>query len=709
MNSRIAYLAEKTVKGELWTETVAVEYDPMDILLSPIEAQAKRTREYILNQEPRVLPENALTGYLRFDGSIPGDIFNRTGHENFLRLRDIFYAKPVNNLTTFEWQHSVADYEKVIKVGISGLIEEIQTSKEKHTDPARLEFLDALETVAHTIVDWAHKCALKAEKVSAETNDPEYKENLMRLASALRKVPEHSAKSFYEAILTVYVIYAFVPDSIGTIDRYLYPFYLKDISSGALTREKAKEYLAELFLMLQARISIESDRFYRGGESHFCIGGYLPNGEDGYNELSELVLETLMELPTWIPQVSLRWTKKTPHSVLRNVLDMSRKDPNNRIAFVSDEPRIKGFMEYAELSYEDAVSYTMVGCNEPALPGGQILGVDTTNAARCLGTVFHKRCDDIIKAESFDEFYGIFEEEISADLKEAIDISEAFQRVRARDCNIVSSMFFRGCIENAKSMTEQDSMTKYSAVATLIGLTTVIDSLSITKQLVYDEKIINMKELTNALAANWKGYEELHSFIVSKGHFFGNDDDLSNEVAKRVVNTLRTVLGSKDNYWRKKMMVGDLIGYNQHNKWFGDELGATPDGRYAGDSISFGRGTYDGRDKEGLTALMNSVVKYDEHCLLTGPSVTNMLLDEKILTDDYSFEKFVSIIEAYFMMGGLHAQFNFVSEETLKDAKINPEKHKNLRVRVSGFSDYFNNLNSDLQDEIITRTQSKIC
>ena len=129
-------------------------------------------------------------------------------------------------------------------------------------------------------------------------------------------------------------------------------------------------------------------------------------------------------------------------------------------------------------------------------------------------------------------------------------------------------------------------------------------------------------------------------------------------------------------------------GYNQHNKWFGDELGATPDGRYAGDSISFGRGPYDGRDKEGLTALMNSVAKYDEHCLLTGPSVTNMILDEKILTDDDSFEKFVSMIEAYFMMGGLHAQFNFVSEETLKDAKINPEKHKNLRVRVSGFSDY---------------------
>lgn len=708
MTDRIAYLTEKAVKGELWVDPVETKYDRKDVFLAPIKAQAKRTREYILNQEPRVFPENALTGYLKFDGSIPGDIFNRMGHKNFDVLRRDFYNKPIDNLTTFEWQHSVADYDKVIRIGIAGLIDEINASKKNHTDPDRLAFLDALETVAQTIIDWAHKCAQKAEKVSKETDNPEYRENLIKLASALRRVPENGAQTFYEAILTVYIVFAFVPDSIGTIDRYLYPFYVKDIASGALTREKAKEYLAELFLMLQSRISIKSDRFYRGGESHFCIGGYLPNGEDGFNELSSLVLETLIELPTWIPQVSLRWTKKTPHSVLKKVLDMSRNDPNNRIAFVSDEPRIKGFMEYAELSYEDAVSYTMVGCNEPALPGGQVIGVDASSVARCLGTVYHKRSSDIIKAKTFDEFYEIFKEEFSADIKEAINISESIQRVRARDCNIVSSMFFRGCIENAKSMTEQDSMTKYSAVATLIGLTTVIDSISITKQFVYDEKIIDMETLTRALAANWHGYDELHALIVNKGHFFGNDDEHSNAVAKMVVDTLRDILSSKDNYWHKKIMVGDLIGYNQHNKWFGDDLGATPDGRRSGDSVSFGRGPYDGRDRDGLTALMNSVVKYDEHCILTGPSVTNMLLEEKILTDDESFEKFVSMFEAYFNMGGLHAQFNFVSEETLKDAKIHPEKHKNLRVRVSGFSDYFNNLNSDLQDEIITRTQNRI-
>ena len=131
--------------------------------------------------------------------------------------------------------------------------------------------------------------------------------------------------------------------------------------------------------MLQARIHKSSDRFYRGGESHFCIGGYLPNGEDGFNELSRLIVDSLMELPTWIPQISLRWTKKTPHEVLRYMLECERNDPNKRIAFVNDEPRIKGLMKYNDNNYDEAVNYTMIGCNEIALPGGIVFGFDQIN------------------------------------------------------------------------------------------------------------------------------------------------------------------------------------------------------------------------------------------------------------------------------------------------------------------------------------------
>lgn len=163
--------------------------------------------------------------------------------------------------------------------------------------------------------------------------------------------------------------------------------------------------------MLRARISITSDRFYQGGESHFCIGGYLENREDGFNEFSKLILDSLTELPTWISQIFLRWTKKAPHGVLRYVMDGERKDPNKRIAFVNDELRIEGLMKYSGFTYEKAVNYTMIGCNEIALPGGIVFGFDSINIVRCVQNTFEKRAPDIKKAKNFDEFYTVFEEE----------------------------------------------------------------------------------------------------------------------------------------------------------------------------------------------------------------------------------------------------------------------------------------------------------
>lgn len=160
--------------------------------------------------------------------------------------------------------------------------------------------------------------------------------------------------------------------------------------------------------MLQARIHKSSDRFYRGGESHFCVGGYLENGEDGFNELSKLIVDSLMELPTWIPQISLRWTAKTPHEVLRYMMDCERNDPNKRIAFVNDEPRIKGLTEYTGFPYSKAVNYTMIGCNEIALPGGIVFGFDPMNIVRCVQNTFFNRSGDIQNVQSFDEFTRYF-------------------------------------------------------------------------------------------------------------------------------------------------------------------------------------------------------------------------------------------------------------------------------------------------------------
>ena len=690
MTDRIKRLVEKTLKGEMWVGPKKTEYDRCDLFLSPIKMSAKRVCEYIDNQDV-FIPEDAMfTGLIRFDSSVEGDIFYRNGHKNFNMLESGFYNKPVDNLITFEWQHSVGDFKKIINSGIDKIKSEIELYKEKYKDDASaVEFLETQSDICDAIL----RRAKKASKEAQVKNE--------KLSEALKNIPEKPAESFYEAVLCLYFVYPYIPDSIGLIDRYLYPFFKKDIEKGNLTEEEAKEYLQELFLMLQGRIGINSDRFYRGGESHFCIGGYLKNGEDCFNEFSKLVVESLIELPTWIPQLSFRWTKKTPREVMAFMLDMERKDKNKRIAFVNDEPRIKGLMKYAKIPYEEAVNYTMMGCNELALPGGMVLGFDPINVARSLENTFFKR-DDIVNAESFEDFYKIYEEELFSDLWQAEKISKGMQTVRSRDCNLVSNIFLEGPIKRAKSCT-QGGLERYIAVGDLIGITTVIDSLSVIKQFVFDQKIVLMSEMVDALDRNWLGYEDLRTLILKKGAFFGNDDDCSNFVAQKFTKSLDK-WNNTENYLEKKWLFGNLIGYNEHHKFFGEKMKATPDGRFSGEAISFGLGQGKGKDREGLVALINSIAKCDPENVITGPSVTNILIDEKLIKDDVNFQKLVDLFITYFKMGGTHFQLNYVKKEDLINAKKTPEDYKSLRVRVSGFSDYFVFLNDALQDEIIDRT-----
>lgn len=469
MSERIAALAQKTVIGEMYVYPVKTEYDRMDWFLSEVKRIAKRVCEYILNQEPLITENSCFTGLIKFDGSVEGDIFHRRGYPHFDQLRKHFYNRPIDNLLTFEWQHSVGDFGKIISHGLTGIKADIEQSKQAHVgEEAALEFLDTQTDFCNTVIAYANKCAEKVSAFSEGVVSAEKKANLQRLATSLKKVPEMPAESFYEAVLSLYFVYGYIPDSIGLIDRYLYPYYQKDINSGKITREEAKEYLQELFLMLQARISME--------------------------------------------------------------------------------------------------------------------------------------------------------------------------------------------------------------------------------------------DLCRALDSNWQGYEDERTLILKRAKFFGNDEELSDDIARRLFSIFNE-WNDGNNYLGKKWVFGNLIGYNEHNKFFGNAMKATPDGRYAADAISFGIGQSDGKDRNGISALLNSVAKCDPDVVLTGPSVTNVLIDEKLVSVDENFEKLVSLFETYFQNGGTHFQLSYVSKEDLIAAKADPEKYKHLRVRVSGFSDYFIFLNDALQDEILQRTQ----
>ena len=706
MNERIAELAKLTLEGKMYVSPQNTDFDREDIFLSRIQMESKRLCEFILNQEPKLTEYSKMTGFFNCNSTVVGDAFRRMGHINFKNLCEDFYCKPIDNLSTFEWQHATADYQKVLNKGISGIIKEIDESLKVHTDAEEVEFLIALKNVANALIGWTDKCSQRAAELSDLIDNPKYKQNLKTLSLALKNVPRNKPSSFYEAVLSIYVCFSADPDSVGTLDRYLRPFYENDIQNGSLTRDEAKEYLQELFIMLQAATYYKSPNFTRGSESHFCIGGYLPDGSDGFNDLSKLILESLLELPTWIPQVTLRWTAKTPKEIFRFALDCERKDPHKRIAFQNDEKRMKCYTEICGFPFEKAVSYTTVGCNEPAFLGAISGSNSKINFARSIETLFHKKSDKIINIKTFDEFYEAFLEEMYADLTVAYDYDNKFNKKRAKDINYLSSLFFQGAIKKAKSIT--CGAADYAIASPMyMGIANVIDSLIVVKQFVFDEKAVTMQELVSALKANWVGYEDLHTLIVNKGDFFGNDTERSNYIAQRLYQSLYEFLKNKTNIYGYHWLVGDLFGYNPHFKWFGEKMAATPDGRYQGEPLKFGLQQSGGYDRNGLTALLNSIAKVDPNAIGCGSTVTNFLLDEQLVRNDDNFEKTVDMLETYFKLGGVHFQLTYVSKEDLLNAKITPEDYKNLRVRVSGFSDYFVKLNEAIQDDIIERTTQK--
>ena len=706
MTERIKKLTELTLSGQMYADTVKTTYDEADLLLPRQQMESKRICEYILNQEPKLTEYSCLTGFFNFDGSVVGDAFRRGGHKATQEAFKLFYLKPIDNLSTMEWQHATADYTKVLNKGIRGIIYDIEESLTHHNEPEQVEFLLALKRVANALIAWAHKCSERALAFSKTVENEEYRNNLKKLSEALLRVPENAPETFYEAVLCIYLCFSADPDSVGTLDRYLYPFYKKDMENGTLTKEEAAEYLQELFLMLQAATRITSSNFTRGGESHFCVGGYLPNGEDGFTELSRLIVESMIDLPTYIPQVTLRWTKKTPREVFRFMLDCERKDPHKRIAFQNDEKRIKCYTEICGIPFERAVGYTTVGCNEPAFLGAITGSNSKINFLRSMETVFHKKSKLIENNASFDEFFDIFKKELFSDLERAYEYDNFYNKQRARDINYISSLVFNDCIENAKSLTQGGGNTVIASPMCL-GITNVIDSLCVVKQFVFDEKLFPMSELIAALKADWHGYEDMRTLILKKGKFFGNDDDTSNYVAQKLYRELYEFLKDKTNLYGYHWLIGDLLGYNIHHKWFGEHTKATPDGRYRGDMLKFGLGQSEGRDREGLSALLNSIAKVDPNGIGCGSTVTNITLDEQLIKNDDNFEKTVDLLLTYFQNGGVHFQLTYVSKDDLICAKETPDEYKHLRVRVTGFSDYFVKLNEAIQDDIIARTEQK--
>ena len=603
-----------------------------------------------------------------------------------------------------EWQHAAPNYQYILENGVTGSLKKIETARQQHqNDPEKLAFLKGVEMVCQGVLEWSERCAAAHEAAAAACEAPRRKQELLRLAEACRHVPRHPARNFYEGLQSIIFCFQFLPDSVGTIDRTLLKLYRQDIANGSLTPEQAKGLLGEVFIHFCNHDPVGTVNADRTAQCHFAIGGYTEDGEDGFTELSRLMVQTLMELDIRRPAMSLRWTKKTPYEVLKFMMDCERNDPNKRFAFVSDEPRIKALMNISGFSFADAVKYTMVGCNEPSFPGALWAGGCTANIARSLTRTLYECTDEILGCQSFEEFYAIYRRELAADIDRIYWYQNKFNAIRGKDVNVLSAFLLDGCIESAVPP-NRFSCEKKIGGFNLMGITCVIDSLTIIRQFVFEEKRTTLAHLIDTLRSNWEADPQLRQSILRHGKFFGNAEPISDELARRFTTELYNLTHERKLDCGANVLIGTLAGYNPHHMRYGAMTDATPDGRYAGEGFMVGTGQAGGKDRKGLLALMRSLAQMDPTGILCGPNVCNMLIDETLIRNDEYFEKVCRMVETYFSLGGIHVQLNYVSREQLLAAQADPQNHKSLRVRVSGYSTSFVLLPEAHQTEILNRT-----
>ncbi len=649
-------------------------------LKSPI-AIANGLKRFFESVPVKQYPGERLFGRLRYNGcEYPGDFYRRVGHENLNKYWSGLCCDSPTPLFYWGWTHIVLDFDFVLKNGLNGYIDLINSQPEKN------ELHRAMKIVLDSLGELSRRYA----DICTDSE----------LSEVLRRVPMNPAQTFYEAVQAVWFMFQLCPDSLGRIDQYLYPFYKRETENGTLSRSDAAELLEELFVKVY-ETQMDNIGLPISGHNHLVVGGYLADGTDGFNELSKLILECIAELPTFRPQASFRYTKYTTAETMKYITELNAKC--QWIVFVNDEPRLPGMVDVG-IDYNDAVDYTVVGCNEWCLPRGARIDLAHINLIHSIETLIYND-KDFLSTKSYDDVFDLFKRHLRQDMLAIAEEYSNYSKATAGDINVLNSALSTSCIESGRSLTDKGAK-YYGITMSFNSISNAADSLSVIKQFVFDEKAFTLAQLYEMLKSNYCGFENERQLILKKGRFFGNDDDYVDDIAKSIVDAIYEVRGEIKSDDINTVVVGSFVGATHPNIIFGKLTKATPDGRHDGDAFTMGITQSEGKDKNGLTALLNSIAKLD-YRKFCGCIVSNIKMDKSMMNSDEKLTKLSQMYHTFLQKGGMQLQINYLSQQELIAAQKEPEKYRNLVVRVTGYSGYFTRFDTDLQNDIIRRTVEK--
>jgi len=628
---------------------------------------------------------------------------------------------------------NVADFERGIKLGYSGLIakveEELAGLHILYLDDVHKEnFLKGLKIMLRAGVDYSRRYAALARE-KAETSSPQRRSELLRIAEACEHIPEHPARTFFEAVQCMHMTHViafwdtmFSGLSLGRVDQYLYPYYKNDIDSGIITREEAVEIL-ECFRVKQS----SKRNFFNAaakkalsGEVHLhncTLGGVTEDGRDAVNELSFLWLDAAENAQVAHPTLSIRWHSLICPDFVRRGMQVCRLGFGFP-AWFGDRTSIEYLLsrgvplkEARNYAFGGCVLHTVVGKTGSTFPSVMNIakvfeitlfnGRDPLREDKQLGL----QTGELSSFSTYEELYDAFKEQLS----HFIGISTThLNRVRISRAETFPDMFisafFDDCIQKGDSITGGGGAYPINAQYLLtVGVIDATDSLAAIKRRVFEEKIVDPDELLLALRADFKGYEKLYK-LMKTAPKYGNDDDYVDMIAADIYSFLCDTMTSI------KSCYGGTYEESPHSlSWHGSsgmKVGALPSGRHANVALADGAvSPAQGTDVNGPTAIINSAGKIDQANILG--TLFNMKFLPASLRTDEDLEKLSALIRTYFNdYGGKHIQFNIIDREALIDAQNNPKDHRNLIVRVSGYSALFVELNQTIQNEVIMRTEN---
>ena len=627
--------------------------------------------------------------------------------------------------------HTVLD-GKIYKKGLLEFKEEINNQIENldllndHDAFLKRGELKAMDITADALVLFAERHRREAEKLADKEPDPIRKQELEQIAKVCSRVPAFAPRDLWEALQYYWFVHlgviielngwdAFNP---GRLDQHLYPFYIKGLEEGSLSEAFARELLQAFWIKFNnqpapPKVGVTAQE--SGTYTDFALinsGGVKADGSDGVNELSYLILDVIEEMRILQPSSMVQISRKTPDRFLKRALKIIRTGFGQPSIFNTDAI-IQELLRQGK-SVEDARNGGASGCVETGAFGKEnytltgyfnlvkVLEITLNNGVDPkTGKIIGLKTGDPGGFKTFDEFMQAFQRQIRHFVDIKITGNHLIERLYAQYIPApFLSIFIDDCIARGKDY--HDGGPRYNTTYIQgVGLGTITDSLVSIKYNVFDKEYPSLPKLREILNKNFENQEKLRQQFLNKTPKYGNDDDYADEIMQSIFEIYYEAVNGRPNtkggYYRINLLPTTVHVY------FGQVVGATPDGRKTSEPLSEGVSPVQAADRQGPTAVLKSAAKIDH--IRTGGTLLNQKFNPQLLADDESLDNLIHLIRSYFSMDGHHIQLNVVTADTLRGAQKNPEKFQDLIVRVAGYSDYFCDLNIDLQNEIIKRTE----